>query len=461
MFVKSRESPKVKMGCCDGHVCDVRLWNIIVLGVSFMLIFTAFQTCSMVEKTVLDSAKNERNSTFNGDGYTSLGIIYIGFSVSNWIAPSFVSFAGPKISMIVGALMYFLFILSFLHPMEWALYLGSVLVGFGAAILWTAQGTTLTINSDTETISRNSGIFWALLQCSLLFGNLYSYFVFKGKNTVTPHERTVLFIGLTVAVGLGIICLLFLRKKRTTDAENLINITSSATHSTDGGSSPLQALKRSFQLLKTKEILCLSITFAYTGLALTFFSGVYGTCISNSEVFGSDRKGLLGLAGIAIGVGEIFGGSVFGLFGKRTNTYGRDPIIMLGYLVHLVAFYLTFMNLPSDSPITSSNLPTYMESKKQIALFCGFLLGLGDSCFNTQIYSLLGFMFPEDSSPAFALFKFVQSLMAAVAFYYSLVLHLEWQLLILVVMGTGATLSFSAIEWSSTKTFREGYQSIL
>lgn len=25
-----------------------------------------------------------------------------------------------------------------------------------------------------------------------------------------------------------------------------------------------------------------------------------------------------------------------------------------------------------------------------------------------QLYSILGFMFPEDSSPAFALFKFVQ-----------------------------------------------------
>ena len=29
-------------------------------------------------------------------------------------------------------------------------------------------------------------------------------------------------------------------------------------------------------------------------------------------------------------------------------------------------------------------------------------------CFKLQLYSLIGFMFPEDSSPAFALFKFVQ-----------------------------------------------------
>ena len=32
-----------------GTVFDVRFYNIIVLGISFMLIFTAFQTASMAE----------------------------------------------------------------------------------------------------------------------------------------------------------------------------------------------------------------------------------------------------------------------------------------------------------------------------------------------------------------------------------------------------------------------------
>lgn len=45
---------------------------------------------------------------------------------------------------------------------------------------------------------------------------------------------------------------------------------------------------------------------------------------------------------------------------------------------------------------------------KEIAIFCSFLLGLGDSCFNTQLLSILGFLYSEDSAPAFAVFKFVQ-----------------------------------------------------
>ncbi|XP_005100171.2 UNC93-like protein MFSD11 [Aplysia californica] len=438
------------------HCCEFRLFNIVILGVSFMLIFTAFQTCSMVEKTVLDSV--EKNNGTAGNAYTSLGILYAVFSVSNWAAPSFVAFTGPKIAMFIGSLMYFLFVLQFLKPMVWALYLGSVLVGFGAAILWTGQGNFLTINSDSETVSRNSGIFWALLQCSLLFGNMYSYFVFQGATVISSEQRTKLFIALSAAGLLGCLCLLLLRKRRVeVTEENALSLNASSTHAPD---MPLTALKRAFQLLKTREMLLLCFAFAYTGLELTFFSGVYGASISHTESFGNSANGLLGISGIFIGVGEILGGALFGLAGKRTNVYGRDPIIMLGYVAHMTAFYLIFLNLPDNSPIEDSLHSTYITPNKYVAILCSFLLGFGDSSFNTQIYSLVGFMFQEDSSPAFALFKFVQSVAAAGAFYYSNVLLLQWQLLILVLMGSVGALSFCCVEWMSTRASRSGYQTI-
>lgn len=43
-----------------------------------------------------------------------------------------------------------------------------------------------------------------------------------------------------------------------------------------------------------------------------------------------------------------------------------------------------------------------------ITLLCSFLLGLGDSCFNTQLYSILGRIYAHDSTAAFAIFKFIQ-----------------------------------------------------
>lgn len=145
-----------------------------------------------------------------------------------------------------------------------------------------------------------------------------------------------------------------------------------------------------------------------TGIELTFFSGVYGTCISNTPQFGDNAKGLIGISGMFIGVGEILGkllkqeqwfkkywqknkmficsmvlcykttgysflrkyffhewlgGAAFGLMGKRTNKYGRDPIVLLGYLAHMAAFFLIFMNIPNGSPQNNDDSATYMTPR--------------------------------------------------------------------------------------------------
>lgn len=44
-----------------------------------------------------------------------------------------------------------------------------------------------------------------------------------------------------------------------------------------------------------------------SGLELTFYSGVYGTCIGAMTSFGQDAKSLIGISGICIGLGEILG----------------------------------------------------------------------------------------------------------------------------------------------------------
>ena len=62
------------------------------------------------------------------------------------------------------SIIFSLYVLSYISPMTWSFYLVAILVGIGGAVLWTAQGVYLTENSDDSTISRNSGIFWALYQ---------------------------------------------------------------------------------------------------------------------------------------------------------------------------------------------------------------------------------------------------------------------------------------------------------
>ncbi|CAG02271.1 unnamed protein product [Tetraodon nigroviridis] len=44
-----------------------KLLNIVILGVSFMFLFTAFQTCGNIEQTVI---KSFNSTEFHGSGYT-------------------------------------------------------------------------------------------------------------------------------------------------------------------------------------------------------------------------------------------------------------------------------------------------------------------------------------------------------------------------------------------------------
>ncbi|NWQ96922.1 MFS11 protein, partial [Burhinus bistriatus] len=429
-----------------------KLFNIIILGVSFMFIFTAFQTCGNIAQTVIT---NLNNTDFHGSGYTSMSIIYGVFSASNLISPSVVAIVGPQLSMVVSGIFYSLYIAVFIQPATWAFYTASVFIGIAAAVLWTAQGNCLTVNSDGNTIGRNSGVFWALLQSSLFFGNLYIYFAWQGKTHISESDRRTVFIALTVISLVGTVLFFLIRKQEDTKApgeeDSTNEILGDSLSAQNKMTRAVAAFKKSIKLSFTKEIMLLSVTTAYTGLELTFFSGVYGTCIGAVNRFGSEEKSLIGLSGIFIGVGEILGGGIFGLLSKN-NRFGRNPVVMLGIVVHFIAFYLIFFNMPNDAPIApmeGTDDVAYMIPSKEVAIFCSFLLGLGDSCFNTQLLSILGFLYSEDSAPAFAIFKFVQSICAAVAYFYSNYFLLQWQLLIMVVVGFFGTITFFTVEWEA------------
>ncbi|KAM3598905.1 uncharacterized protein V6R79_024039 [Siganus canaliculatus] len=447
-----------------------RLLNIVILGFGFMFIFTAFQTCGNIAQTVIRSY----NSTdFHGSGYTSMAIIYGVFSASNLVAPSVVAVIGPHLSMFFSGLLYSGYIAMFIHPFTWSFYTASVLVGIGAAVLWTAQGNVLVINSTDNTIGRNSGIFWALLQFSLFFGNLYIYCAWHGHVHITDKDRQTVFISLTVISLVGCFLFFLIRKPEpeaapaeATEPLLLADSAESSTASQPGSGLCAQALDafvKACKLFVTKEMLLLSTAIGYTGLELTFYSGVYGTCIGAMTQFGHDAKSLIGISGVFIGIGEILGGGVFGMLNK-CRQFGRNPVVLLGLVTHFVAFYLIFLNIASDAPLApeeGTDLQAFIPPNVEVALLCSFLLGFGDSCFNTQLLSILGSTFRDNSAPAFAVFKFIQSIMAALAFYYSNYLLLHWQLLILVVTGFLGTVTFFMAEWQAESNRRESdYDSI-
>ncbi|XP_058827381.1 UNC93-like protein MFSD11 isoform X2 [Topomyia yanbarensis] len=391
---------------------DQRLISVIVLGFGFMFLFTAFQTMGNIEQTVIDSIKYDER-TFEGDGYTSLAVIYATLSISNWLIPSAMSKIGPKIAMLLGSITYCFFILTFLWPQTWLLYAASAILGSGAALIWTGQGIYLSKCSDDSTIPRNSGIFWALLQMSMFFGNLLVFFLFQGKMHIDKNTRTLVFsiLASIAVIGIGLL--------------SALKVSNSSLRPTDDGipevhQSPKQAFISAVRLFKTTRMLMLSVSFVYTGLILSFFSGVYGACIGFTRAIGEQAKQLVGLNGIFLGVGEVLGGVVFGLLGKQTAKWGRDPIVIAGLIIHVASFFLIFMNLPDSSPF-------------------------GDT---DEMYSMLGGVFAKNSAEAFSIFKFTQSVAAAVSFVYSSYFGLRVQLAILLVSSVCGTICFCLVEWA-------------
>lgn len=133
----------------------------------------------------------------------------------------------------------------------------------------------------------------------------------------------------------------------------------------------------------------------------------------------------------------------------------------------MIAYAVIYLNMPRSASIHATDeaalIPTRLASRVGLysfancvsipflfslilALLCSFLLGLGDSCFNTQIYSLIGSVYKEDSSPAFAIFKFIQSLATSMAFFYSNYIGLDMHVYILAASATIGTLAFFAVE---------------
>ncbi|XP_043280525.1 UNC93-like protein MFSD11 [Venturia canescens] len=426
---------------------DRAFLNVITLSFGFMLVFTAFQTMGNIEVTILQSI-TEDDPSFVGTGFTSLAIVYSALALCNWLAPSFISMSGPRVAIFTGCCCYVFFIGSFLVPTTELLYTASAILGFGAALIWTGHGQYLTENSNSHTMSRNASLFWAIFQSSFFTGNLFVYFMFTESKIEAGTRKLVFWVLSGLALG-GTIILGTLRapppRLSIGEAEGVSSADKELAipepRRERSCRAAWHALRDAFKLFLTPQMLLLSLTFVYTGLALTFFSGVYSSSVGFTVAMGDNRKSLVGLSGICIGVGEVVGGTLFGVLASRAGGCSGWPVIGIGFIISLFAYITTFLNLPNVVPIKETSQIGYIDPSPVLAMIGSITLGFGDASFNTQIYSLLGLLYPKESAPAFALFKFCQSVAAALSFVYSGYLPLHGQLSILfvtLVLGTGA-----------------------
>ena len=74
------------------------LFNILLLSLSFMLVFTGFHTLTSIQ-TLAISEKGETDSNTvrpGGNGLVNLAIVYVFFGVFSWMSPSLLCLLGPR-----------------------------------------------------------------------------------------------------------------------------------------------------------------------------------------------------------------------------------------------------------------------------------------------------------------------------------------------------------------------------
>jgi len=415
-----------------------KMFNIFLLGLCFCFVFTGFNTMGQTQALIYSSANSTNEiPNFEVNGLVTNGIVYGVFAFASWLAPSIVIQLGPRISMMLAALTYLFNITQLLYLNKYSPYPASVILGFGAPIIWTAQGTFLANNSDKKTITRNSGLFWAMNMSSAFWGNLFAYVLFRGEEYIEKNTRMLLGGVLTGVSAAGIILMFFLRPTPWAEKKDQDNM--------------VTTLKKSVNLFLTKDMLMFSITMFYTGLNQGLWGGVYSTCIGFTGGFGESRKAMATLSGIIVASGEVIGGLLFGFLGFLTVKRGRDPIVMLGFVLSMLTYFLMFINFPPEAPLGETDNIGYISPNKAMALCTSFILGFSDACFNTQVTSMLGGIFQDQAASAFGIFKFVQSLASAIYFFYSPYLQFQYQLLILAIFSILGTVACIKLEIDSNK----------
>ncbi|XP_034654989.1 UNC93-like protein [Drosophila subobscura] len=152
--------------------------NVVVIGLAFMIHFTAFHGTSNLQSSV------------NADkalGTTTLAVIYGSLILSNVFLPmTVISWFGCRLTMALALFAYMPYIAAQFYPRFETLIPAALMVGFGGGPLWCSKCTYLSTVSEALTQVRGNksrkdvntvkffGLFFIFYQMAQVWGNLIS-----------------------------------------------------------------------------------------------------------------------------------------------------------------------------------------------------------------------------------------------------------------------------------------------
>jgi MFS family permease len=325
----------------------------MICALAFCVLFSAYNTL-----------QNYATSLFPGNlANVSLALLYAVAGVSVFAAPALTAQLGEKATMILGACCYVVYLVSllWLESSPSIVIFTSIVIGFGAAVLWVALGSFLTTNSTAATYASNTGLFWSIFQVNNVVGNLTTWAVIS---TLTSSTNT-LYLGFAAVAGAGTLVLFLLQQPpapppaAATLGEHLAGAAAGA--------------RRALRLLGDPRMLLLLPLFFFSGAELSFWTGEFPLLLQNGSM------GEVGFVLAWAGGGEIAGGA---LLGRLSDAAGRTPSLLLAVALYGAALALTCA-MKSGAPAAAAA----WRGAPVAAYAAAFLFGAADAGFNANAVS--------------------------------------------------------------------------
>uniref|UniRef100_A0A182MYP9 UNC93-like protein n=1 Tax=Anopheles dirus TaxID=7168 RepID=A0A182MYP9_9DIPT len=432
--------------------------NIAVLGIAFMIHFTAFHGTSNLQ------------SSLHNDGslgaYT-LACIYGSLILSNLFLPVLViRHLGCKWTIVVSFIAYMPYIAAQFYPSFATLIPSGLAVGFGGGPLWCAKCTYLSIIAEAFSVATRRkvrteylivkffSLFFVFYQLAQVLGNLISFTVLSygesepvngtiessvnvsvtcGANYAAPiHQEAHAAIDLkrpepeqlNRLTGIFLACMGVASVSVALGVDSLKRY-NMVRKSPNNGVSGMNTLIITLRQLSHKYQLLLLPIAAFIGIEQAFITADF----TKSFVACGLGISYIGYAMISFGLANTVAAA---LTPYITKHLGRRLLILLTFVFH--AALIVFMLLWT---------PTNEYYKYSIIVACW---GLADGVWLIQINSLSGILFPGNEEAAFSNFRLWEACGSVIMYSASSFFPTFHKLLFVLGMMIVGTIGYGSIE---------------
>jgi len=391
--------------------------NLLVICISFLLLFIAFESMAKLQSSI--------NAANGNVGTWANALIYMSLIVSSSFLPCIlIKKFKAKWTLCGSMFCYTAYMVAQFHPEFYTLLPTAIILGAGAAPLWSSKCSYLTQISHRlaeiegtaveAQVTKFFGIFFFFFQCNSIIGQGISTAVFSigAESEFNDDDMAVCGAGFcpgdvnrnaNFSVSKGKVYILAtIYLICSVGAALLVGLFLDPLSRYGGGKRDVnnlegwQLVTATFQQMKSKkQQLIIPLTF-FSGVEQGFFTadftGSFVTCAYGVQT--------VGRVIVCYGVCDAISSATMGYMIK---IFGREKIFSFAAVLNVICMIIAF----------SWRLTGFSA---YVAYLVACMWGMSDGIWQTQVNALYGILFPSNAEAAFSNYRLWESLGFVVAF---------------------------------------------